>query len=128
MITSTLCVALAVYYEARSEPLEYQYLVADSIHNRVNEQSSEFGLTACDVVRKGYAEGRWPMVVPDDSPAWQQARAVAWAKQDGFSPNPAPDVLWYHTSRTDPPYWAQADYICGGGTVGAHTWYKRCEP
>ncbi len=45
------CIALNVYYEARSEPLEGQYAVAHVVLNRV--ASPRFPDDACTVVRQG---------------------------------------------------------------------------
>ncbi len=44
--TAMLCLALTVYYEARGEPIEGQYAVAEVVINR----SEERNLSICEVV------------------------------------------------------------------------------
>jgi N-acetylmuramoyl-L-alanine amidase len=48
MLESVLCLSLALYHEARSEPLEGQLLVAEVVMNRV--KSKDFPTTICEVV------------------------------------------------------------------------------
>ena len=50
------CIALNVYYEARSEPLESQVGVAHVVLNRV--ASDKFPDDACSVVYQGLEKGR----------------------------------------------------------------------
>ena len=49
------CLALNVYYEARSEPMVGQYAVAHVVLNRVANES--FPDDACKVVKQGYSKG-----------------------------------------------------------------------
>ena len=46
-----VCIAMAIYFEARSEPLEGQVAVANTIMNRVH--SPYFPDTPCEVVKQG---------------------------------------------------------------------------
>jgi N-acetylmuramoyl-L-alanine amidase len=48
MLESILCLALALYYEARSETLDAQLLVAEVVVNRVKHE--DFPATICEVV------------------------------------------------------------------------------
>ena len=50
------CIALNVYYEARSEPMNGQYAVAHVVLNRVADDS--FPDDACKVVKQGYHKGK----------------------------------------------------------------------
>ena len=50
------CLALNVYYEARSEPMDGQYAVAHVVLNRVANDA--FPDDACKVVKQGYHKGR----------------------------------------------------------------------
>lgn len=47
---SLICLATAIYFEARSEPLEGQYAVAEVIVNRA--ESPRFPDTVCDVINQ----------------------------------------------------------------------------
>ena len=49
------CIALNVYYEARSEPLEGQYAVAHVVLNRVADD--KFPDDACKVIKQGLEKG-----------------------------------------------------------------------
>jgi len=137
MVTELMCMAFAVYYEAGNQPLEVQFMVADSVMGRIATKSPEFtDGTICGTVHKGYAKGRWPMIAPKldnpiDALAWKQAQAVAYAKKDGVSPNIADGVIFFHSRKTEEgveikPYWAYADYVCYGGKQDAFWWYKLC--
>lgn len=48
MLASVLCLAQAIYYEARSEPIDGQLLVAEVVINRTNHE--DFPHTVCGVV------------------------------------------------------------------------------
>jgi spore germination cell wall hydrolase CwlJ-like protein len=53
MITPALmCVAMAVYFEARGEPTAGQIAVAQVIRNRIEDP--RYPDNACDVVKQGY--------------------------------------------------------------------------
>lgn len=75
------CIALAVYYESRGEPLEGQKAVATVVMNRVN--SPRFPNTACEVVfqpRQFSFVG--PRLRPTDQTSWARAVAIASAHID----------------------------------------------
>jgi N-acetylmuramoyl-L-alanine amidase len=81
------CLAENVYFEARGEPLEGQYAVAEVTLNRT--RSDHFPHTVCGVVheirwnpsrRRLVADFSWTEqggLSPEDGPAWKQAMAVA---------------------------------------------------
>lgn len=48
MMLAAHCLAIAIYYEARNQPLEGQHAVAEVILNRV--ESKRYPNTVCDVV------------------------------------------------------------------------------
>jgi N-acetylmuramoyl-L-alanine amidase len=52
MLTSLMCVAVAVYFEARGEPTAGQIAVAHVIQNRIEDP--RYPDNACDVVKQGY--------------------------------------------------------------------------
>jgi spore germination cell wall hydrolase CwlJ-like protein len=51
MITPLVCVAVAVYFEARGEPTAGQVAVAHVIRNRIEDP--RYPDNACDVVKQG---------------------------------------------------------------------------
>jgi len=59
MIASITCLAMAVYFEARSESLEGQLAVANTIINRV--QSDKFPSTSCEVTKQARYIGDHPI-------------------------------------------------------------------
>ena len=78
MIEAVLCLALNVYFEARSEPINAQFAVAEVTMNRVN--SDAYPDTVCEVVwqRKQFSwthDGKSDN--PKDGHAWRVALAVA---------------------------------------------------
>lgn len=50
MVSALMCLVTAVYFEARSEPLDGQYAVAEVIMNRV--ESPRFPDTVCGVIKQ----------------------------------------------------------------------------
>jgi len=50
-VISVICLATAIYFEARSEPLDGQVAVANVIMNRV--ASDKFPNSPCEVVKQG---------------------------------------------------------------------------
>lgn len=98
------CLARAVYFEARSEPVDGQLAVAEVVLNRA--ASGRYPEGICDVVtqRKQFSfivDGRFPM--PDkDSKAWRKAVAIARIANDKLAGNLSDDVLWYHADYVAP--------------------------
>ena len=61
MITALACLATAIYFEARGEPMVGQVAVAQVIMSRVNDE--RFPDNVCDVVKQGYYYS-WKPSVP----------------------------------------------------------------
>ena len=125
------CLAENVYYEARGEPLEGQYAVAEVTMNRVG--SSRFPKSVCEVVH----EKRWDALrkrqvgafswTELDSlrrphgAAWQQALEVATAVYDGTHTPSVPNALYYHAKYIRPS-WAKPNRRVA--TIGSHVFYR----
>ena len=125
------CLAENVYYEARGEPLEGQYAVAEVTMNRVG--SSRFPKSVCEVVH----EKRWDALrkrqvgafswTELDSlrrphgAAWQQALEVATAVYDGTHTPRMPNALYYHAKYIRPS-WAKPNRRVA--TIGSHVFYR----
>lgn len=129
--TDLQCLAENVYFEARGEPLDGQYAVAEVTLNRMH--SKYFPKTVCGVVheqhwdpiRKRYvAHFSWtelgPMY-PQDTAAWKQAMAVATATYDDTHQHVVPGALFYHAVDIRPS-WAKAKRAVA--TIGNHVFYR----
>ena len=111
MTAELLCLALAVYYEARSEPLLGQAAVAEVVLNRV--ESPNFPETICDVVKQGgteryrcqftyWCDGKTEN--PRHRLAWRRAKVVAKLTQAGVIRTSADRATHYHADYVK-PYW-----------------------
>ena len=131
IVESILCIALNVYFEARSEDLLGKVAVGSVVMNRVF--SSSFPDTACDVVYQAEYLGEWPKRHrcqfswfcdglsdnPKETREWAQAVTVAtWIYGIGL-PDITEGALWYHSNDVSPK-WATPDYT----QIGSHKFYK----
>lgn len=124
------CLAENVYFEARGEPLEGQYAVAEVTLNRT--RSDNFPHTVCGVVheiRWSPSHGRlvadfsWTEqggLSPEDGPAWKQAMAVATAVYDDVHEPVVPGALFYHATNVHPE-WSRIRKAVT--TIGKHIFY-----
>jgi N-acetylmuramoyl-L-alanine amidase len=125
------CLAENVYFEARGEPLDGQYAVAEVTINRV--RSPYFPKTICGVVhdtrwdpdrRRFVAHFSWTQMEPKTEPwgpAWQEAMAVATAVADDVHMPLVPDALYYHSTGVQ-PYWANPRRSVA--KIGNHIFYR----
>ncbi|MBN9505206.1 MAG: cell wall hydrolase [Altererythrobacter sp.] len=102
------CLAEAVYFEARGEPLDGQLAVAEVVINR--SQSGRFPADYCSVVtqpaqfsfvRRG--------VIPRPnigSAAWSQAKAIAQIAHQDLWDSDAKDAMFFHATSVKPK-WAR---------------------
>jgi spore germination cell wall hydrolase CwlJ-like protein len=125
------CLAENIYFEARGEPLEGQYAVAEVTLNRTRAQ--HFPHTVCAVVhemrwdpsrQRNVADFSWTELgdmSPDDGPAWKRAMDVANAVYDDLHDPIAPGALFYHSTRVRPG-WARTRTAIA--TIGNHVFYR----
>ncbi|HYM44468.1 MAG TPA: cell wall hydrolase [Steroidobacteraceae bacterium] len=125
------CLAENVYFEARGEPLDGQYAVAEVTLNRTRAQ--HFPHTVCAVVhemrwdpvrRRHIADFSWTElgpVTPADGPAWKQAMTVASTVYDDLHPTVVPHALYYHATSVRPD-WARSRREIA--TIGNHIFYR----
>ena len=123
------CLALNVYYEARSEPMDGQYAVAHVVLNRVADDA--FPDDACKVVKQGYHKGRHRCQVswycdgksdnPKDNMSWIVAQVVAYNTLYGHHRDNTHGATHYHATYVSP--WWRKHY---DKTVahGSHIFYK----
>lgn len=98
------CLAGAIYFETRGEPLEGQLAVGRVIVNRAN--SPRFPSSYCGVVfqRSQFSfvrGGRMP-AIKTGSLAWQRAKAIAKISVDGSWESPAKGALFFHANYVSP--------------------------
>ena len=128
MIAAAACLAMAIYHEARSEPVDAQLAVAEVIINRSNHP--DFPATVCEVVTEHRAPVSRPWACqfsfycdgksdrPQDADAWSTAQHVAYQALSG-------DVLghgavYYHTTAVK-PVWRHN--LTAVGVIGSHIFY-----
>ncbi len=122
------CLALNVYWEARSESPNGQMAVAKVTLNRV--RSDDFPDTVCGVVTQG-AERRtgcqfsWQCDGRDDTPrdqgAWAEARSVALRSLYADTPDPTDGALFYHATYVTPK-WVRL--MAPVRRIGRHVFYR----
>jgi spore germination cell wall hydrolase CwlJ-like protein len=125
------CLAENVYFEARGEPLNGQYAVAEVTLNRT--RALHFPHTICQVVhesrwdpsrRRYVADFSWTelgSLMPEDGPAWQQAMEVASNVYDDLRDPLVPGALFYHATNVR-PRWAKSRKAIA--TIGNHIFYR----
>jgi N-acetylmuramoyl-L-alanine amidase len=125
------CLAENIYFEARGEPLNGQYAVAEVTLNRTRAQN--FPHTICSVVhqmrwdpnrRRVVADFSWTelgALSPDDGPAWKRAMEVASAAYDDLRDPIVPGALFYHSTSVRPG-WAKTRTAIA--TIGNHVFYR----
>ncbi len=100
------CLAGAVYFEARGEPLAGQLAVAQVIINRT--QDDRFPASYCAVVHQPAQFSfvkRGHMPTPrTSSPAWAKARAIARIAHQGMWRSEAEDAVFFHARYVRPKW------------------------
>jgi N-acetylmuramoyl-L-alanine amidase len=122
------CLALNIYWEARSEPLAGQIAVAEVTLSRVADPA--FPDTVCGVVRQGEERGlnlcqfSWHCDGLDDRPhnseAWQHALRLALLALSGRLADPTDGALWFHSDQVHPDWPELAPIL----KIGSHIFYR----
>src|SRR6185312_9431184 len=125
------CLAENVYFEARGEPMDGQYAVAEVTLNRTRAQNFPHSICAVvhetrwDAGRRRYvADFSWTELgglAPQDVQAWKSAMAVATAVYDDLREPLVPGALFYHATNIRPA-WARGRRAVA--TIGNHIFYK----
>lgn len=115
------CLAGAVYFETRGEPLEGQLAVAQVVANRA--ESSRFPDSYCGVVfqRKQFSfvrGGKMP-AIKRGSRAWSRAVAIARIVDGEHLDSDVPDALFFHARYVNPRW-----RLTRIGNVGNHIFYR----
>jgi len=136
MMSSLACLAMAVYFEARGEPLVGQAAVAHVVMNRVND--SRYPNTICEVVKQGptyswakdypvrdrcqfsfYCDGKSDK--PRDKDAYENALWVAHGAMYGQTFDPTEGATHYHAHYVSPD-WAEVKQMTV--RINNHIFYK----
>lgn len=114
------CLATAVYFESKGEPLEGQLAVAQVILNRV--ESRRFADSICGVVHepKQFSFSK-TAAVRQNSDIWRTAVAIAQIALDDRWQEIAPDALFFHANYVAPS-WRQSRVKIS--QIGAHIFYR----
>ena len=117
------CLAGAIYFESRGEPLAGQLAVAQVILNRTD--SSQFPSSYCGVVyqRSQFSfvkNGRMPQI-KTGSDAWRRAKAIAKIAHEGLWESEAQDALYFHAKYVRPS-WSRKKVA--RATIDTHIFYR----
>jgi spore germination cell wall hydrolase CwlJ-like protein len=115
------CLAGAVYFEAKGEPLHGQLSVAEVVLNRA--RSGRFPASVCGVVKQRgqfsfIRGGRFPAIART-SLAWKRAVAIAHIAVRDLADGPAPRALFFHAKRVSPRW-----RLTRVAMVGNHIFYR----
>jgi N-acetylmuramoyl-L-alanine amidase len=115
------CLAVGVYFEAKSEPLAGQLAVGQVIANRAN--SGRFPKTYCGVLFQrsqfSFVRGRSYPYIARGSRQWQNAVAIAKIVDQQLHESPVPKALFFHAKRVQPRW-----RLTRLGSVGNHVFYR----
>lgn len=131
LTTAALCMALNVYWEARSEPLHGQHAVAQVTFNRAGRDPNR----VCEEVFKpkqfSWAnpltevkgkerERRAKKFIPREDKAWSMAKAIAKLTVDGHVKDFTKGALFYHTTAVRPVWRKELKLTT---VIGRHKFY-----
>lgn len=117
------CLAAAVYFEARGEPIEGQLAVAEVVLNRV--ASKKYPDTICEVVTQKaqfsfIVDGKFP-AADRASQSWKKAVAISEIALKDLDAKLSKDVLWYHADYVAPVWGKRLDRE---QKIGLHIFYS----
>lgn len=115
------CLASAIYFEARGEPLQGQLAVGRVIVNRA--ASNRFPTSYCGVV---YQRSQFSFVrrgsmppIKTNSRAWRNAQAIAKIADESLWDSPAKGALFFHAASVQPGW-----RLTRLGRVSSHIFYR----
>ena len=131
MVSQLMCVALAIYFEARGEPDAGQIAVAHVIRNRIEDP--RYPDNACDVVKQGYYWNGNPIrnmcqfsfycdgkpEDPHDQKAWRDALHIVHLS--GLIPDITGGATHYHSNKVFPE-WAYTGQVTTN--IHKHVFYR----
>ena len=128
MISPLLCLATAIYFEARDQPLVGQAAVSQVILER--RDSPSYPSTICGVITAGgevrhrcafsfYCDGKSDR--PRDERAFFVAKSLAWSALNGHIKDATGYATHYHASYVQPS-WAVT--LVPTRVIGDHIFYR----
>lgn len=115
------CLAAAIYFESKGEPLAGQLAVAQVIKNR--SKSARFAKTYCGVVRQpgqfSFVHGSGFPPIARSGQHWRTAVAIATVADRDLWAAPAASALYFHARRVAPS-WRMVRIA----SVGNHVFYR----
>lgn len=117
------CLAGAIYFESRGEPLAGQLAVGQVIVNR--SESGRFPSDYCGVVFQrnqfSFVRGGAMPTIDRGSAAWNRASAIARIAHEGLWDSAADDALFFH-ARYVKPSWSRTKIA--RATIDSHIFYR----
>ena len=117
------CLAGAVYFESRGEPLDGQLAVAQVIVNRAEDR--RFPSSYCGVVFQrsqfSFVKGGSMPRIRTGSGAWKRAKAIARIAHRGLWDSRASDALYFHANYVRPK-WSRRKVALA--TIDTHVFYR----
>lgn len=118
-----LCLAQAIYFEARGEPIEGQLAVAQVVVNR--SQSGQYPADYCSVVTQPaqFSFVHRGVIPQADtaSRAWARAKALAQIAHQELWPSEAGEALFFHAAYAHPS-WARRKTALA--RIDTHIFYR----
>ncbi|HZF94830.1 MAG TPA: cell wall hydrolase [Allosphingosinicella sp.] len=115
------CLASAIYWESKGEPLAGQLAVAEVIINRA--ASGRFAPTLCGVITQrsqfSFVRGGRIPAPPRTAAAWRTAVAVAHIALDDKADSPVSTALFFHANYVSPGW-----RLRRLASVGNHIFYR----
>jgi len=119
-VTSLICLAAVIYFEARSEPLDAQAAVAGVVLERVASKHYPDGVCHVALQHKQFSAFNNGIPSIGNANAWRTSLMVAGMVLDDPGVNPIQGATHYHTTKVR-PYWAKHYKFLG--QLGAHLFY-----
>jgi len=117
------CLAQAVYFEARGEPLAGQLAVARVVINRAS--SGLYPSNYCSVVTQrsqfSFVKGGRIPQANESSPAWLRAKAIAQIADQDLWDCEAGDALYFHASYVRPSWANRKTQVA---RIDTHVFYR----
>jgi spore germination cell wall hydrolase CwlJ-like protein len=116
------CLAVGIYFEAKSEPLIGQLAVGEVIANRANSKG-RFPSSYCGVLFQrsqfSFIRGKALPKVPRASRQWQTAVAIARIVDQDLKDSAADKALFFHARRVSPGW-----KLKRVASIGNHVFYR----
>ena len=115
------CLAGAIYFESKSEPLKGQLAVGHVIANRA--ASGRFPSSYCGVVYQrsqfSFVRGHSMPPIARSGMQWKNAVAIARIVDQKLAPTPVSSALFFHARRVSPGW-----HLTRVATLGNHVFYR----